>query len=1133
MRSHVGGLAIVALVVGCTPETGTRPGSSPGTALKPAPAEPAVGAVAPTPVKAYAATIPRATDAESSFAALRSAAITAAARFHPKGKAEETAPVSLTASDGSGLKLESYRARAALEGPLALTELHLTFRNPEPRVIEGRFSIALPTGAAISRFAMKLPSGWQEAEVVERRAAQEAYEDFLHRRQDPALLEKKAGNEFSARIFPIPASGTKEIKITYSQELAASAGAYRLPLQGLPQLPALEVQLIFGKQDGAGVCVKTPVSPRERRAERAVTLQEQAFKPPRDFVVETKGCDGKLGQGSGLRHDNLVLVPLRPKLATSDAPVESLVVLFDTSASRAAGFAAQVEQLGALLRQLGEKARVQLACFDQVITPIFEGAASDFGKQEQQRILERRALGASNLHAALQWAGARQGYRRLLLVTDGVPTAGIVEGDGLVAAVKKLRGTFERLDALLTGGIRDEELMRKLVRRNLSWDGVVLDGEQPLAETTRRLTQTTVSGLEVDIKGARWVWPSRVDGVQPGDEVLIYADLPQRALPQGQQLTVSLAGPLRQSQTFDLVPVHRPLLERAHVAAHIGRLADQRDRASERDEAKRETIKQQIIALSTKHRVLSDYTALLVLETEQDYARFHIDRTALAEILTVGDQGVELMARKQVVFAQPPEPEPPPPDVRRLRRDRVARDDLDALIDGAVGGPVGGVGDTKRLGKARAKTKASPKGLGSLGEAGGGSTGYGRGAPAKKTAATVESRPKLIVRSAPAPADVTARPRPMPPPRAERAARRAEPREAPHAFEPEAQPRRTVHRGDVGRMGLKLKRTRVGRQPPADLDDEDRSERQTVALAGRMAKVDQLLKANKREAALAEALRWRNEDAGDVLALVALGDALKASGQTTLAARAYGSIIDLFPSRADMRRYAGMLLESLGPAGQALAADSFAEAVLQRPDHPNSHRLLAFALLRLGDAKGAFAALEAGVGRSYPEDRFRGVDRILREDLGLVAAVWQAQEPGRAGEIERRLSERGGTREAGPSLRFVLSWETDANDVDFHIHDARGGHAYYGSKELPSGGDLYADVTTGYGPECFTIRGKPSSFPYRLQIHYYSRGPMGYGMGKLEVIQHDGRGGLKFEERPYVVMNDRAFVDLGTIDKPL
>ena len=80
-------------------------------------------------------------------------------------------------------------------------------------------------------------------------------------------------------------------------------------------------------------------------------------------------------------------------------------------------------------------------------------------------------------------------------------------------------------------------------------------------------------------------------------------------------------------------------------------------------------------------------------------------------------------------------------------------------------------------------------------------------------------------------------------------------------------------------------------------------------------------------------------------------------------------------------------------------------------------------------------------------------------------------------------------------------------------------------------GELYADVTTGYGPECFTIEGEPKAYPYRLQAHYYSRGPMGYGMGKLEVIDHDGKGGLTFDERPFVVMADHAFVDLGTVHR--
>ena len=115
----------------------------------------------------------------------------------------------------------------------------------------------------------------------------------------------------------------------------------------------------------------------------------------------------------------------------------------------------------------------------------------------------------------------------------------------------------------------------------------------------------------------------------------------------------------------------------------------------------------------------------------------------------------------------------------------------------------------------------------------------------------------------------------------------------------------------------------------------------------------------------------------------------------------------------------------------------------------------------------------------------------------------------------------------------MLVWETDANDVDFHIRDGKGGHASYRQKQLFSGGELYADVTTGYGPECFTIEGPPQAYPYRLQIHYYSRGPMGYGMGKLEVVEHDGTGGLKFEERPFVVMNDHAFVDLGEVRGPL
>jgi hypothetical protein len=299
-----------------------------------------------------------------------------------------------------------------------------------------------------------------------------------------------------------------------------------------------------------------------------------------------------------------------------------------------------------------------------------------------------------------------------------------------------------------------------------------------------------------------------------------------------------------------------------------------------------------------------------------------------------------------------------------------------------------------------------------------------------------------------------------------------------------------------------------------------------------MATVMARLAAGERAEALTLARAWRSEEPGDVLALVALGEAQEAAGQGAEAARAYGSIVDLFPGRADLRRFAAGRLErvaaTFAPAA-ALAIDAYRRAVAQRPDHLTGHHQLAMALLRAGRPEEAFVALEAGLQVRYPNGRFAGGLQVLREDLGLAAAAWRRAAPGRGDEIARRLAAAGGIAEDAPSTRFLLTWETDANDVDFHVRDARGGHAYYRQMALPSGGALYADVTTGYGPECFTIRGAPRAAPYDLSIHYYSRGPMGYGMGALRVVRHDGKGGLTFETRPFVVMNDQAFVELGDV----
>jgi tetratricopeptide (TPR) repeat protein len=1033
---------------------------------------------------------PERTASPASFAALGSKRVTAVAQTYPRRTSKVAAqpPMSLTGSDGTGLELVALEGRAVVQGPLAFTELHLSFRNPENRIREGRFSITLPPSAAISRFAMKLPTGWQEAEVVERHAARRIYEDFLHRRQDPALLEKKAGNQFRARVFPIPARGIKEIKVSYSERLVASDQPYRLYLQGLPQMERLQLSALVSQREVEGQ--STSSLGGVAVSQRLVKLARENHVPREDFVVPT---DSTIG---GLQHDNLALMRIRPILSTDRAEMSSLLVMVDTSASRAAGFRAQVEQLGALLARLeqtyGPGIPLHIACFDQEVESVFSGKLGQFAAEHRDRILARRPLGASDLERALSWIGRTRGFQRVLLLTDGIATAGATEGAALRRAVENLAGTqSQRLDVLLVGGIRDEAGMRKLVTGALESDGVLLDSDAPVEQLADRLSRRTLSGIRVQMPSARWTWPRRLDGIQPGDDVLIFAELKDATLP-ARELTVRLSGPLSQTHQATLTPVARPLLQRAWVEARIAHLEHRRDTADLGPDIDK-ALQKQIVELSVKNRVLSDYTALLVLETEADYARYGIKRTALADILVVGPSGVEVMQRGRRVpppaMVARPEPPRPAADVASTRTDTEQRERPPiATAQGAPGAPPAPPTPAPRSGPVAKSSPSRP-----------------RPRPVRPTAkrAKREGAPSIARSARTLEMDDE---------------RDAAPAEdvAPAAAEPQDARRLTIER--------------LRRRRPAQVASTKK--KGPPALTGKLAEVMALIEAGKIEQALIAALQWRTDQPGDVMALVALGEALQASGNQRLAARVYGSIIDLFPSRADMRRFAGERLEALEKVGLELATDTYRQAVKQRPDHQSAHRLLAFALLRLGEYEQAFAALEAGLEQPYRIAR-RGFRRIMLEDLGLVGAAWVAREPKKQAELSKRLDTLGAKIAEKPSLRFVINWETDANDVDFHIHDGQGGHAYYRSRQLPSGGVLYADVTNGFGPECFTIDGDTRTYPYRLEAHYYSRGPMGYGMGKLQVIEHDGKGGLSFVDRPFVVMNDRAYVDLGAIKGPL
>jgi hypothetical protein len=223
-----------------------------------------------------------------------------------------------------------------------------------------------------------------------------------------------------------------------------------------------------------------------------------------------------------------------------------------------------------------------------------------------------------------------------------------------------------------------------------------------------------------------------------------------------------------------------------------------------------------------------------------------------------------------------------------------------------------------------------------------------------------------------------------------------------------------------------------------------------------------------------------------------------------------------------VRRAAGQRLERLGDEGLALAIDSYAKAAAARPDHPSGPRLHAWALVKQGRHERAFEVLLAAMRARYPSGRFAGVKTVLRQDLAVVAAAWLAtgSEAERA-DAQRRLAEHGIAPATAASTRFAVTWETDATDVDLTLQ-APGSRRRHGRR--------IADVTTGYGPEVRVLRGDRVPPRLRATVQYYERGAMGHAMGTLQVVAHDGAGGLRVQAQPFVLMQQGGTLELGVFD---
>lgn len=70
-------------------------------------------------------------------------------------------------------------------------------------------------------------------------------------------------------------------------------------------------------------------------------------------------------------------------------------------------------------------------------------------------------------------------------------------------------------------------------------------------------------------------------------------------------------------------------------------------------------------------------------------------------------------------------------------------------------------------------------------------------------------------------------------------------------------------------------------------------------------------------------------------------------------------------------------------------------------------------------------------------------------------------------------------------ITVTLTWDTDGNDVDLHVYDPQGNHAYYAALTGIPEGSLDLDDTDGFGPETFTME-QATAGTYTVKVRYYS-----------------------------------------------
>ncbi len=512
------------------------------------------------------------------------------------------------------LALRRVDVRVRTAGDHALTEVEHVFFNPAAEAREGTFRFPVPDRALLTGLAMEINGALMEGEIVEREKARRIYEKIVDDMQDPALLEWEQGNWFKLRVFPIEATAEKRVVIRYAQPLVGDAAGWSYEYSlGLPEGDAT-IGALTVTVDGQEVVRETDV-----RAGLDLSVPVAAAAPA---VMRETRADGTY---------TAVRVTPDPALFAAAGPgavarprTRDVVVVVDTSRSMLEARPLQLELLRTTLAELGAADRFVVLASDVAVTahapaPVAVNLAAITDAVAFIDGIEPD--GATDVAAALRAAAART-PSDVVYLGDGVPTWGEPDRAALAGLAADLGAPVH---AAILGKGASSELWQELAGASGGRAMVV----RRAIDAARFALAVGHGGDGVRMRGARVVlaggaagtlYPHAATTAWDGDTLTAIVHTPAGvAPPTALRLVGTVAGRAVEQPVALDDAVATAGVARRWAALHLAAL----DAAG----APRE----ELVAASQAHGVLSRHTSLLVLESEEAYREHQIERRQAAQ----------------------------------------------------------------------------------------------------------------------------------------------------------------------------------------------------------------------------------------------------------------------------------------------------------------------------------------------------------------------------------------------------------------------------------------------------------------------------------------------------------------------